>query len=318
MEMDSSLLLAVIVAVSILAVILLLDFGSNQRSKYILQHLKSSNDSFSLEDELNDAEMEEVSNKSLITKLVVNLRAQLRASKITMSLGPWLSIGAVVFVGLVVTFTFFANIPIIVSMIFAGIFVVFGHITIIKRRQRKLAKQFSDEFPNALGTIASSIRAGLNFDQGLEAVANQSKGELGDQLRHALRDIELGSSPEDALKGVALRTGNKDIDWLIDALGISRETGSSISQVLDTVANSIHERAQLKREIQSLTAEGMLSAYVVVALPFLIFLFLLITQPSYVSVFWTNPLGLAIAGGALALIGVGWLWLKTIVKIKGP
>lgn len=217
---------------------------------------------------------------------------------------------------MVLIFAVGLRLPFLIALIFAVALTVMGHFALLNRAQGKISKEFQEEFPEALMSISSAIRAGLSFSQGLEASAQQADSELGRQFQRAISDINLGASTEDALQQVANRTKSKDMEWLIDAIVISRETGTSISSVLDTVATSIQERAQLRREVQSLTAEGMLSAYVVVALPFIIFAFLLITQPSYVQIFWTQPIGFAMGGGAIAMIIVGWIWLKSVVKIK--
>lgn len=249
-------------------------------------------------------------------QFLAKLSRDLEESQIELPVQRWLTFLGAGFFSLVLILTIFLGLPIFLSLIVGFAFGVLFHFYFIDRAKKKIIKEFQEEFPEALMSISGAIAAGLSFEQGLEATAQQSSSQLGKQFQRALNDMDLGASIEDALGLVAKRTHSSDMAWLIDAISISRETGTSIAPVLNTVASSIQERAQLRREIQSLTAEGMLSAYVVVSLPFVIFAFLIATQPNYVKFFWTQPIGIVMGLSALGLIATGWFWLKSIVSVK--
>lgn len=253
---------------------------------------------------------------SLYQKLLFKLSKDLEESQIEIPLTRWLAMLISGVFALVVILALIINLSVVLAIGVSLVFGVLFHLYFIDRAKKKIIKEFQEEFPEALMSISGAISAGLSFEQGLEATAQQSTSQLGKQFQRAINDMDLGASIEDALGQVAKRTNSKDMDWLIDAISISRETGTSIAPVLNTVASSIQERAQLRREIQSLTAEGMLSAYVVVALPFVIFAFLIATQPNYVKFFWTEPIGVVMGVAALGLIATGWFWLKSIVRVK--
>lgn len=252
----------------------------------------------------------------LYQKLLAKVSKDLEDSQIETPVVRWLSALALGALAILALLTGLLGVPLFLSALIGLFFGLLFHLYFTDRAKKKVIKEFQDEFPEALMSISGAISAGLSFEQGLEATAQQGTSQLSKQFQRALNDMDLGASIEDALSQVAVRTKSTDMAWLIDAISISRETGTSVAPVLNTVASSIQERAQLRREIQSLTAEGMLSAYVVVSLPFVIFAFLIATQPNYVKFFWTEPIGMVMGVSALALIAVGWFWLKSIVNVK--
>jgi tight adherence protein B len=313
--MDKSLIAALIVFIGFfLATLLILrrrsDFASSleQYANQAKSELQKSSSTIFVKASLNA--------NSYSQKILAKLTRDFDESQIEIPITRWLSVLAIGILSLIFILAFFLTMPIFLAIIIGLGFGFLFHFYFVERAKKKIVKEFQEEFPEALMSISGAITAGLSFEQGLEATAQQSSSQLGKQFQRALNDMDLGASIEDALGQVAKRTNSTDMAWLIDAVSISRETGTSVAPVLNTVASSIQERAQLRREIQSLTAEGMLSAYVVVALPFVIFAFLIATQPNYVKFFWTEPVGVVMGVAALGLIGTGWFWLKSIVKVK--
>lgn len=181
------------------------------------------------------------------------------------------------------------------------------------RRKAKRIESFGLELPSFLLTLSSSLRAGLSLDQSISELTKDSPTVLGQQFSAAKREVELGKTWHEALVPIAVRMNSQDLRNLIEGLALAQETGSSLTGILEAIAESCLERAQLKREIKTLTAEGMLSAYVIIALPFIIFLFLLLTQPSYAAVLWTPGIGMVMGITTIILIAFGWVWLKRTI-----
>jgi len=104
--------------------------------------------------------------------------------------------------------------------------------------------------------------------------------------------------------------------WAVTALSSQRVGGGSMATILTTTFETVKARAEIRREVKTLSAEGKLSAYVLIALPIGIFSFLFLTRREYVKVFWTDPAGIFL----LIIIGIslsiGWAWMKKIVEIK--
>jgi tight adherence protein B len=204
----------------------------------------------------------------------------------------------------------------LIGLVFAGALAYFGPKLFLDNRRAARATKFADELPGLMQVLASGLRTGLPFSQALESASRQDRGEVGAQMNYALTEIQFGSTLEDALMRVATRMKSQDLVWFVQALDIQREIGGSLSNVLDGVATTIRSRADLRREVRVLSAEGKLSAYVLLGLPVGTFAVLLLIRPSYVAFFWSSTLGMIMAGVFLALVTVGWVWLRRLVVIN--
>jgi Flp pilus assembly protein TadB/uncharacterized protein YegL len=184
----------------------------------------------------------------------------------------------------------------------------------IKRNKKMVA--FANELPDILTIIASSLKSGLSFSQAMASVAQESQGEVSLQFRRALTEVQMGRNLTDALQDVAERMDSQDFRWTISALEIQRDVGGNLSEILATTADTIRGRAEIRNEIKALSAEGRLSAYVLVALPLVMLLYLRFTRPdSFKLLFSTTP-GLVMMTVVLILMSIGWLWVQKVVKIK--
>lgn len=182
------------------------------------------------------------------------------------------------------------------------------------RRSQTRRKAFAEDLPPFLLTVASAMSAGLTLEQALRELSAGASNVVEEEFTRAMQGISLGETLEAALAEMAERMNSPELLTLRQATTIGRETGSSLTPILETVAESSLERAQVRREIGTLTAEGLMSAYVVIALPFLVFIFLFLSQPDYVSVLWTRPAGIGMAVAAVGLIAVGWIWLRRLIS----
>ncbi len=218
----------------------------------------------------------------------------------------------------------------LVLMVFAGLLlgslllgVVLGGlagwlVTLMWINSRRTARRrmFSDDLPDFLMLLASGLRAGLSFNNALESSASEGKGEVGRQMRRALRAVQVGVPLDTALMDCADRMDNEDLRWTVTALSIQQEVGGNLSTILDAAARTIRARHELRREVRTLSAEGRLSAYILVGLPALVFCFLAIFRNDYISRLWVDPLGVVMLGGLLLLMIAGWMWMKSVVRIE--
>ena len=186
----------------------------------------------------------------------------------------------------------------------------------LRRGMNRARQEFEEGLPSTLALLASSLRSGLTFAQALDTVVQEGSGEIARQFRRALLEVKVGNSLEDALVRVAERMKSEDLAWTVTGLMIQREVGGSLSKILDTSAETISRRAELRREVRTLSAEGRLSAYVLAGLPVVIFLFLLATRPQYIAIFWSEPIGIVMMIAMLAAFATGWVWVNKLVKVE--
>jgi tight adherence protein B len=217
--------------------------------------------------------------------------------------------------GLIV-FLLFAVLMGPIAGLIAGVIVVLAPFGYLDHRQRGRRKRFERQLPDTLTLLASSLRAGFSLMQGLEAVAQEIADPMRKELQRVFTEVRLGRAVEDALGDSAVRMESRDLEWTVMAIKIQREVGGNLAVLLDTVADTMVQRERVRRELQALTAEGRLSAYVLSAISPLLLLMIWLVQPDYLEPLWHEPLGIAGIIGAISLEIVGWFWLRRIVDIE--
>ena len=176
-------------------------------------------------------------------------------------------------------------------------------------------RKFNSELPDTLQLLASSLRAGFSFMQGVEAVAQEVRDPMGTELQRVIVESRLGRPLEEALEESAQRMRSPDYEWAVMAVGIQREVGGNLADLLDTVGKTMVERERLRRDVKSLTAEGRMSAIVLGVLPPGLGVFFYLANPSYMKVLFTDTGGqIALGISAVAMV-LGFVWMRKIVSI---
>ncbi len=179
------------------------------------------------------------------------------------------------------------------------------------RREEKLREQL----PDVLTIMASSLRAGHSFLQALDTTAKEIAQPAATEFQRVVAEIRLGRSAEDALGALAERVGSADFKWAVLAVNIQREVGGNLAEILDNVADTLRERATMRRQVRVLTSEGRLSAWVLALMPFAIALYMFAVNREYIMLLFTTKTGLMMLGGAVLLLAAGVLWMRKIVDI---
>jgi tight adherence protein B len=182
----------------------------------------------------------------------------------------------------------------------------------IKRRRNA----FQSQLPDVLELMAGSLRSGLTLARALDAVEQQDLQPISAEFSRALSDVRIGAGVEDALESVAARMDSADLRWAIMAMRIHRTVGGNLVEILQNVMATMREREYLRRQIRSLSAEGRLSAYVLIALPIAIGGWLFYSSPAYMRTMYTTTSGLIMLAGSAGLIVVGTLWMRKLVRIE--
>jgi tight adherence protein B len=184
----------------------------------------------------------------------------------------------------------------------------------VKEGRRKTA--FLAQMPETLQLIAGSLSSGYSLPQAIDAATKDAVPPISTELDRALVEARLGVPIEDALEGVASRMQSVDFSWVVMAIRIQREVGGNLSEVLNTTAATLRERERLRRQVQVLSAEGRLSAWILGGLPILFTLYLVLTRADYLEPLYTTLLGWALIILALILMVVGIFWLRKSVKVE--
>ncbi|SDD87481.1 type II secretion system F family protein [Auraticoccus monumenti] len=180
------------------------------------------------------------------------------------------------------------------------------------RRQKAFANQLED----SLQLLASSLRAGYSLLQSLDSVSREAEEPTSEEFARIINETRVGREVGRALEEAAARMRSDDFAWVTQAIAINREVGGNLAEVLDGVGHTIRERNQIRRQVQALSAEGKLSAYVLMGLPVGITLFLGVTNPGYVLAFTQSLAGYGLIVLSVVLMVVGALWMRKVVSFR--
>lgn len=193
--------------------------------------------------------------------------------------------------------------------------VIGAAVVFVNQVAARTRKRFEVQLPDTLNLISTSLRAGYSLLQALEAVGEEAPDPTRREFGRAIAEIRLGMNLHDALDGIAVRMGSQDFDWTVMAIGIQREVGGNLAEVLQTTAETMVHRNRLRREMKALTAEGRISALILSIMPFGLFGFIWLTNPDYLEPLLTSTVGLIVMAGGVVFIGVGIFWMQKIVTI---
>jgi tight adherence protein B len=191
-----------------------------------------------------------------------------------------------------------------------------GMRLIVSVRISRRRNAFRDQLPDMLQLIASSLRAGLSLPQALDAVVREESQPAAGEFSRALAEARIGASLEDALDTVAVRMDSVDLRWTVMAIRIQREVGGNLAEVLSQTVATMRERANLRRHVRALSAEGRLSGYVLIGLPLALAAWLFLTDRSYLRPLWTTPFGVLLVIGTAVLFVIGVIWMRAAVKVE--
>ena len=197
-----------------------------------------------------------------------------------------------------------------------GIFgMLIGAKVFLAQKIKKRANAFGEQLSDTLQLLSSSLRAGQSMMQALDSVSKEGDPPASEEFRRVIVEARLGRDVVDAMKAMADRVQSEDFGWVVPAIEINREVGGDLAEVLDTVAKTIRDRADLRRQVKTLSAEGRFSAFVLLGLPVAITAIIRTSNPEYIAALGRGR-GLYMAGGAIALMVIGAVWLMKLCKIE--
>jgi tight adherence protein B len=206
-----------------------------------------------------------------------------------------------------ITGMFYGRFPV---PLLAGIFAAFIPFSVIAFKRRRRLRKFEEHFPEALDLLGRAVRAGHAFTTGLEMIGKESAEPVAGEFRAVFEEQNFGLPLRDALLNMTERIPLVDVRFFVTALLIQKETGGNLAEILDGLARVIRDRFRIYREVKTRTAQGRLTAAILISLPPLMMLMLQAINPHYVGVLFDDPLGpkvLAVAA-TMQLVGSAILW----------
>src|SRR3984885_3864412 len=182
-------------------------------------------------------------------------------------------------------------------------------------RQKRL-QQFEERFPEALDLLGRAVRAGHAFTTGLEMIAKESAEPIASEFRTTFEEQNFGLPLRDALLNMTERIPSIDVRFFVTALLIQKETGGNLAEILDGLARVIRDRFRIYREVRVRTAQGRLTAGILIALPVFMMILLIVMNPNYIGVLFHDPNGVLALTVAGIMQVVGSLVIWKIIHIE--
>lgn len=180
------------------------------------------------------------------------------------------------------------------------------------RRRRRFGTQLDE----VLQMMAGSLRAGYSLPQAIGTIAQEAEAPMSQEFARVTNETRVGRSMMDSLNDVANRMRNEDFYWITQAIGINREVGGNLADVLDNVSKTIRERTAMKRQVAALAADGKLSAIILMLLPFAVALVLFVVNREYIMRLFAEPLGWGMLAAGAIMLAIGGFWLTKVINLK--
>lgn len=183
------------------------------------------------------------------------------------------------------------------------------------RRGAKRVKQLQEQLPDALALMAASVEGGQTFQRSIDMYRRDAKPPLSAELDRVMAEVAVGSDLVVALENMAERSGVEDLKWAVEAVRIQQSTGGRLAPILHTLADFMRTRQEVRREVQTLSAEGRMSGYVLFAIPIFLVCALEMKDPGYLKPM-LHGVGVIVLIGTAGLMGLGFLIVRKMVNIK--
>jgi len=222
-----------------------------------------------------------------------------------------IQIGTAVLVGLIVYVRFqslFGLLAAFLGYLLPGFYV--------KYRINKRLKAFNNQLGDTLTLLSNAIKAGYSFAQAIDTVAKNAVPPIADEFGRAVREMNLGGSPDEALQNITKRIASADFDLVATAYAIHRTVGGNLAEILDNIAYTIRERVRIKGEIATLTAQARASGTLITFLPIVLATFMFFVTPTYFRPMFSSIIGWGLLVFGAFMIFIGNLIIRRVVAIE--
>ncbi len=183
------------------------------------------------------------------------------------------------------------------------------------KKSQRLA-MFERQLPEALELVARALRAGHAFSVGLKMVGEEASDPIGKEFRRVFDEVSMGVALQQALDNMTHRVESVDLRFFTTSVLVQRETGGNLAEIIDSLAGLIRQRFELQLKVKALSAEGRISAIILLGLPFVVGALLFKTSPDYMGLLFTDPIGRNLATVGSIMMVVGAVMMKRMVNIK--
>lgn len=189
-------------------------------------------------------------------------------------------------------------------------------ISKISRDRAKRFAEFEEQLPDALDSMVRALKAGHPFNETLRLVGEEQKGVVAREFGMTFADINYGNDVRRAMLGLLERMPSMTVMMLVTSILLHRETGGNLTEILERLSSLIRGRFRFQRKVKTYTAEGRMSAWILVSIPFVLCIGLILTTPEYMPLLIKEPTGHKLIAAAFVAMLVGIFWIRKIIRIQ--
>lgn len=200
--------------------------------------------------------------------------------------------------------------------ILAALFALSAPVARLGFLRTRRVHEIERQLPDAVEVMKRSLKAGHPFVAAMRLVGQDLDAPIGTEFAKTAADLSYGADPRAALVNLLTRVPSLPLMGFVTAILIQRESGGNLAEILDQIAHVIRGRYRFQRRVRTLSAEGRMSAWVLTLVPFVLAAVLHFSSPDYLRVMFVDPLGLKILASCAALMLVGIVWMRRIIRIE--
>jgi len=189
------------------------------------------------------------------------------------------------------------------------------YLYLLQKRNRRL-QRFSELLPEAIDLMARGLRGGQAIGATVENVALEAEEPVRSEFRRTADEQSFGLPFRESMLNLSRRVPVPDLQFLVTAILVQKETGGNLSEILDKTSHVIRERVRVQGQIRIRTAQGRLTGAILCALPFVMFFGMNLLNPGYGRVLFEDPAGQKMVIYSLILMVLGIITIRKIVNIK--
>jgi tight adherence protein B len=246
----------------------------------------------------------------------LTLAEQLSRADIKLRTSEWLLIrvgsAGLLFLIALVRFGFLSG---IIQAIVAGVIGYFIPQFYLGYKQSQRLKAFNDQLGDTLVLMSNALKTGYSMAQALDVVANKASPPMSQEFDRVVKEVNLGASIEDSIGRMVRRTESADLDMVATAIAINRKIGGNLSEILETISETIRERVRIKGEMSTMTAQARGSGYMITALPIVLAVFMYFVTPQYFAPMLASPIGIGMLVAAGIFMGLGQFIMGKIATV---
>ena len=180
--------------------------------------------------------------------------------------------------------------------------------------RRRRAEALFQQFPDALAMIVRAVRVGIPVTDSIRAVGRELDAPTGPEFARLSEELAIGVTLDDALRAMAGRNKLQEYRFFATALSLQSQTGGGLSETLENLGDVIRKRVGVRQKGEALSSEAKMSSIVLGALPPFAAVALWVMNSAYIILLFTDPLGQKILAGAIVMLGMGIMSMKTMIR----